>query len=83
MGRGSGPITVFYSYSHKDDKFRAQLDTHLSLLKRRGLLKEWHDRKIVPGVVGDRDRHSRRRRTSSCSWSAPTSSLPTTAGARR
>jgi internalin A len=40
---------VFVSYSHKDEKFRAELDTHLKLLQREGLLSTWNDRKIMPG----------------------------------
>jgi hypothetical protein len=42
-------VTVFYSYSHKDDKYRDKLETHLSLLKRQGIIREWHDRKISAG----------------------------------
>lgn len=45
----SRAVTLFYSYSHKDEKHRERLETHLSLLKREGILKEWHDRKITPG----------------------------------
>lgn len=40
---------LFYSYSHKDATFREGMDEALSLLRRNGLLKEWHDRNIVPG----------------------------------
>lgn len=36
-------------YSHKDEKFRDALATHLSLLKRQGVIKEWYDRKITAG----------------------------------
>jgi len=42
-------LRLFYSYSHKDERHRERLETHLSLLRREGLLEEWHDRKIVPG----------------------------------
>ncbi len=42
-------IEVFYSYSHKDEELRDQLETHLSTVKRLGLIKSWHDRKIGPG----------------------------------
>ena len=45
----SRAVTLFYSYSHKDEKHRESLEIHLSLLKRAGILKEWHDRKIAPG----------------------------------
>lgn len=43
------PIDVFYSYSHKDEELRDQLETHLTSLQRRGLVATWHDRKIMPG----------------------------------
>jgi hypothetical protein len=45
---------VFISYSHTDENLCKQLITHLSSLKRRGLIKEWHDRKIVPGEDWDK-----------------------------
>lgn len=37
------------SYSHKDEGFRNELETHLSMLQREGLVSTWHDRKILPG----------------------------------
>ncbi|MCG2587795.1 toll/interleukin-1 receptor domain-containing protein [Rhodohalobacter sulfatireducens] len=40
---------IFMSYSHKDESLRDELETHLSLLKRQGLISTWHDRKILPG----------------------------------
>jgi len=43
------PISVFISYSHKDESFREELGTHLSILCRQGLISEWNDRKIMPG----------------------------------
>jgi len=43
------PLKLFYSYSHKDERFREQLETHLSLLRRQELIEEWHDRMIGPG----------------------------------
>ena len=42
-------IKVFYSYSHRDECFRQEMETHLSTLKQDGLIDEWHDRKIQPG----------------------------------
>jgi formylglycine-generating enzyme required for sulfatase activity len=42
------PIEVFFSYSRKDKALRDELDTHLALLKRRGLTT-WHDCQIVAG----------------------------------
>lgn len=43
------PVDLFYSYSHKDETLRDELDTHLALLKKRGVLRTWHDRKISGG----------------------------------
>ena len=40
---------VFFSYSHVDEGMRDQLDKHLSMLKRNGVIETWHDRRIVPG----------------------------------
>ena len=45
----TNPISLFYSYSHKDEELREELEDHLSLLKRQGVISEWHDRKIVAG----------------------------------
>lgn len=45
----SKPIEIFFSYSHKDEPFREQLETHLSMLKRQRLIKPWHDRMITAG----------------------------------
>ena len=47
------PRSVFYSYSHKDEEFRNELDTHLKLLKQDGFISTWHDRKIKPGDEWD------------------------------
>jgi hypothetical protein len=46
----SAAVTLFYSYAHEDEHLREQLETHLSLLRRQGLIVEWHDRKIAPGT---------------------------------
>jgi internalin A len=43
------PLRVFISYSHKDETLRADLETHLKLLQRQGLISVWTDRKIGAG----------------------------------
>ena len=43
------PVTLFYSYSHRDEALRDELETHLSLLRREGIIQEWHDRRIGAG----------------------------------
>ena len=40
---------VAFSYSHKDEELRDQLETHLKLLQRQGVISTWHDRTIMPG----------------------------------
>ncbi|MEM6256620.1 MAG: SUMF1/EgtB/PvdO family nonheme iron enzyme [Cyanobacteria bacterium P01_D01_bin.156] len=41
--------TVFFSYSHRDEVMRDELEMHLSALKRQGLIESWHDRRILVG----------------------------------
>ncbi|MFM0729101.1 toll/interleukin-1 receptor domain-containing protein [Paraburkholderia sediminicola] len=41
--------SVFFSYTHIDESLRDQLEIHLSLMKREGLISAWHDRRIVAG----------------------------------
>ncbi|QSQ25699.1 M4 family metallopeptidase [Pyxidicoccus parkwayensis] len=47
--KATHPLTLFYSYAHKDERFRDALATHLALLRREGLLEEWYDRDIDGG----------------------------------
>jgi bifunctional DNase/RNase len=42
-------VTVVFSYSHRDEILRNELDAHLKLLQRQGLMSTWSDRKIVGG----------------------------------
>jgi DNA-binding response OmpR family regulator len=42
-------IELFYSYSHRDEKLRGELDKHLALLHRQGAIEAWYDRKIEAG----------------------------------
>ena len=46
----SQPIELFYSYAHADEPLRKRLETHLSALRKQGVITEWHDRKIVAGT---------------------------------
>ncbi len=43
-------VDIFCSYAHSDETWRQQLDTHLSLMHRQGLISTWYDRQIVPGT---------------------------------
>ncbi|GMG95096.1 toll/interleukin-1 receptor domain-containing protein [Cupriavidus metallidurans] len=46
---------AFVSYSHADESYRAELEKHLSLLRKQGLIDLWHDHRIPAG--GEIDRH--------------------------
>jgi hypothetical protein len=47
------PVSLFFSYSHRDEALRKKLETHLSLLKDQGVIQEWHDRCILAGTEWD------------------------------
>lgn len=40
---------IFFSYSHKDEELRNELEKHLALMKRQGLIETWYDRRIDAG----------------------------------
>jgi hypothetical protein len=44
-------VRVFFSYSHKDEAMRDELEKHLTMLKRKGVINTWHDRRIDAGSV--------------------------------
>lgn len=46
---------LFISYSHRDEALRAELDKHLALLRRQGVLDVWSDHRIPAG--GELDAH--------------------------
>lgn len=48
-------IDLFLSYSHHDVAMRNELEVHLSVLKRNGLVRAWHDRQITAGSDLDRE----------------------------
>ena len=62
MDAAAAPVTLFYSYADEDEALRDELQGHLKLLERRGLLAPWHDRRIVPGAdwSGDIDGYLRK-----------------------
>lgn len=49
------PVTVFFSYSHKDEALRDELAKHLESLRWSGEIADWHDRRILPGDEWDRE----------------------------
>lgn len=42
-------VTIFFSYSHRDEEIRNEVEAALSPLRRQGLINIWHDRRIMPG----------------------------------
>ena len=46
----NAPLEVFYSYAHEDKDLRDELEKHLKLLQRNGLIANWHDRRIGVGA---------------------------------
>ena len=46
---------LFFSYSHKDEDLRDELQTHLTALSRQGILEMWHDRRIGAGKEFDNE----------------------------
>ena len=43
-------VSLFFSYSHRDEEFRDELEIHLAMLKREGSISAWHDRRIDAGA---------------------------------
>jgi hypothetical protein len=52
-------VEIFFSYSHKDEGLRNELEKHLSVLRRQGVIEIWTDHRIGPGdeIDGEIDRH--------------------------
>lgn len=50
MGAVPTAVEVFCSCAHEDGAWLQKLETHLSLLRRQGLISLWHNRLIVPGT---------------------------------
>src|SRR2546429_576860 len=49
------PITIFFCYTHEDEKLLKKLKTHLRPLQRQGLIDIWHDRDISAGREWERE----------------------------
>jgi len=49
MTTNGNAFSVFISYAHEDEALLRQLETHLSMLKRQGLIATWYDRQIDAG----------------------------------
>lgn len=44
-----GPLRLFLSYSHKDEKYVDELRKELKLMERNGLIRPWYDRALKAG----------------------------------
>jgi hypothetical protein len=55
----AAPVSIFISYSHKDEALKTALVEHFAALQRTNVIAPWHDRKITPGDEwkGTIDRH--------------------------
>lgn len=40
---------IFFSYSHVDEDLRDELQKHLAVMQRAGLISTWHDRRLMAG----------------------------------
>lgn len=46
---------LFFSYSHRDEDLRDEIEIHLAALKRQGIIEAWHDRRIGAGKEVDHE----------------------------
>ena len=53
------PIEVFFSYAHKDEALVEQLRRQLALLKRQGVIRDWHDREMTAGTAWKGEIHAK------------------------
>ncbi len=49
------PIQIFCCYAHKDKALLVDLEKHLEILRRSGLITVWYDRDIDPGAEWKRE----------------------------
>ena len=42
-------VNLFFSYAHKDERYKDVLETHLKILQRQGTISVWSDREIEGG----------------------------------
>lgn len=46
---------LFFSYSHRDESLRDELQIHLTSLQRQNIIESWHDRRIGAGQEIDNE----------------------------
>jgi hypothetical protein len=54
QANGTGPIEVFISYAEDDERFKKQLEAHLTPLKREGIIRPWHSQQAQVGQAQGR-----------------------------
>jgi hypothetical protein len=52
------PIKIFYSYAHEDEELCNELNKHLSIFQRRGLITSWYNRDIYAGIGWTQEAHT-------------------------
>ena len=50
-----GPLKIFTSYSHQDEKYREAICKHLSIYEKQQIITIWFDRKLHPGANWDQN----------------------------
>lgn len=50
QSQGPEPLDVFISYSVKDENFKEELETHLVMLRRTGVIRPWHSKQAEAGI---------------------------------
>ncbi len=51
------PLKLFYCYARADARLLKRLDDHLTILKREGIISEWHDGDISVGQEWEEEIH--------------------------
>jgi hypothetical protein len=50
------PVEIFCCYADRDQDLLAELETHLSPLRRQGVIVTWHSLNIIPGTNAEEER---------------------------
>ena len=49
------PLDLFISYSEDDEKFKKDLETHLAMLRRDGIIRQWSSGQTEAGLEAEED----------------------------
>lgn len=58
----TAPVDVFIAYSRHDEQLKDELLKHLAIIRRQGIVREWHDRRVIPGQDWDTEIRARLNR---------------------